>query len=154
MYNDSTSTAPRHEKARELLDQLYMLKQSDAANKISMPQDVVLQILPWKDKKIEHFIAIFVDNKNNIIQKKVISKGTVDQTPVYPREILRTALLKQASGLILAHNHPGGDPKPSIQDQELTSKVRKACDVFDIRLLDHVIIARDGHFSFNEHGII
>jgi DNA repair protein RadC len=119
-----------------------------------MPQDVVLHILPWRCKKIEHFVAIFLDNKNNIMQKKVISKGTVDQTPVYPREILRIALIKQATGLVIAHNHPGGDPNPSSQDIELTKKIRSACDVFSVRFLDHVIIAKDGHYSFNENGIL
>ncbi len=140
------------DRVRELLAELYAAQ--PACTNLSHPEHVVVQMLPYQDEKIEYFLALYVDNKNNLVSKRVISTGTVDQTPVYPREIIRHALLEQASGVIIAHNHPGGDPKPSVQDQELTKKVVDACRVMDIRMLDHVIISRGGHFSFQSQGLL
>lgn len=140
------------DRVKELLTELYAA-QPLCAN-LSHPEHVVVQMLPYRDEKIEHFVALYVDNKNNLISRLVVSSGTVDQTAVYPREIIRHAILEQASGIILAHNHPGGCPKPSIQDQDLTKKVGDACKTMEIRLLDHVIVSRTGHFSFQQHGIL
>jgi DNA repair protein RadC len=83
-----------------------------------------------------------------------MAKGTVDQAPVFPREIIRVCLIKQASGIILAHNHPGGDPEPSLQDRELTTKIKRIAVELGIRVLDHIIVTETGHFSFQEHGYL
>lgn len=140
------------DRVMELLNELYAVQ--PLCTNLSHPENVVVQMLPYRDEKTEHFLVFLVDNKNNLVRTVVHSSGTVDQTPVYPREVVRCALLEQVSGLILGHNHPGGDPKPSIQDQEMTQRVKKACDTMDIRMLDHVIIARNGHFSFQQQGIL
>lgn len=137
---------------KDLLEQLYAAE--PACENLSHPEHVVVKMLPYRDKKIEYFVVFLLDNKNHVLGKRIVSKGTVDQTPVYPREIIRHAILEQASGVILAHNHPGGDPKPSIQDQELTKKVVDACRVMDIRMLDHVIVSRGGHYSFQAQGLL
>ncbi|WP_244156355.1 RadC family protein [Desulfonatronospira thiodismutans] len=105
-------------------------------------------------KSIEEFWAIMVDNKNRLIDFEKMSRGTVDQAPVFPREILTVALEKRASGVILLHNHPGGDPHPSFQDRELTRKIREVSTALGVRLLDHVIISEDSFFSFQEHGFL
>ncbi|SDB49471.1 DNA repair protein RadC [Desulfonatronum thiosulfatophilum] len=102
----------------------------------------------------EQFWVALVDNKNRLVQWRQVSRGTVDQTPVYPREILRMVLHHQASGLILVHNHPGGDPKPSIQDQELTRKMQRAAQEMDIRVLDHIIVTESDYFSFQAQGLL
>ena len=102
----------------------------------------------------EQFWVALVDNKNRLVQWRQVSQGTVDQTPVYPREILRMVLHHQASGLILVHNHPGGDPKPSIQDQELTRKMQRAAQEMDIRVLDHIIVTESDYFSFQAQGLL
>lgn len=139
-------------RVKDLLEQLYAAE--PACENLSKPEHVAVKMLPYRDKKIEYFVLFLLDNKNHVMAKRVVSKGTVDQTPVYPREIMRQVLLKQASGIIVAHNHPGGDPTPSIQDQELTSRLQKAAQLFDVRFLDHVIIARTGHFSFQAQGLL
>ncbi len=105
------------------------------------------------DKK-ESFWVVLVDNKNRFISWELIGTGTVDQAAVYPREIFATALKKQASGLILMHNHPGGDPNPSSQDIELTRKIKKTSVDLGLRLLDHIIIAEESHFSFQDQSLI
>ena len=140
-------------RVRELLSELYAIE-SKHTDMLNSPEAVALKMLSYRDRKTEHFVTFLVDNKNHFLSKKLISKGTVDQAPVFPREILRYALLKQASGLILSHNHPGGDPNPSVQDREMPARIKKAAILLGIRLLDHVIVSRTGHYSFQEHGLL
>ena len=141
------------DRVQELLSELYALEASQKLT-LSSPEAAVIKLLPYRKKKTEHFIALLVDNKNRLICRKVMSKGTVDQAPVFPREIIRQALIKQASGIILAHNHPGGDPEPSLQDRELTTKIKRIAVELGIRVLDHIIVTESGHFSFQEHGYL
>lgn len=140
-------------RARELLNELYVLE-SKRDYLMSTPEAVVVKLLPYRSKKTEHFLVILVDNKNHFMCQKVIFKGTVDQAAVFPREVFRYALLKQASGLILAHNHPGGDPTPSNQDRQLTSTIKQGASLLGLRLLDHIIVARHGHYSFTDNFIL
>jgi DNA repair protein RadC len=96
----------------------------------------------------ESFWVALVDNKNRLLSFSRVAQGTVDQVAVHSREILSLALECKASGLILVHNHPGGDPTPSHQDRELTDRVKKAGAELGIRVLDHVIVAEESSFSF------
>lgn len=102
----------------------------------------------------EEFWIILVDNKNRLISFEKVSQGIVDQAVVYPRAIISRALALDAGGIILAHNHPGGDPQPSSQDIELTKKVQQIAAELNLRILDHVIIAEDNYFSFQDQAII
>ncbi len=102
----------------------------------------------------ESFWAILLDNKNRIIREVELFRGTVDQTAVYLRDIFSTILKYDASGVILVHNHPGGDPTPSIADKRITKLVLDVCKNLEIRLLDHIIIAEDKYFSFKENSLI
>jgi DNA repair protein RadC len=139
-------------RVQELLSELYEARQG--CTNLSRPEYVAAHMLSYQNRKIEYFVLFLLDNKNNVMARKTLSRGTVDQAPVYIREIMRYALIKQASGIIIAHNHPGGDPKPSIQDQKLTTRIQKAAQTLDLRFLDHVIVARDGHFSFQAQGLL
>lgn len=103
---------------------------------------------------VEEFWLALVDNKNRLMAWERVGKGTVDETPVYPREVLALALKHQASGLILAHNHPGGDPSPSIQDRELTRRIAQSAKELGLRVLDHIIVAETRHFSFQDAGLL
>ncbi len=102
----------------------------------------------------EEFWIIMLDNKNRLIDFDQISQGTVDQAVIYPRKIISRALAREASGIILAHNHPGGDPSPSEQDIDLTRRVKQIAGELNLRVLDHIIIAEDNHFSFQERAIL
>ncbi len=102
----------------------------------------------------EQFRALFLDNQNGLIADEVLSVGTVDQTPVYPREVLRRALELGASGLILAHNHPSGDPTPSTADIYRTNEIVAAAKIFGIGVHDHVIVGRHGHASLRGLGFM
>ena len=102
----------------------------------------------------EEFWLALVDNKNRLMAWEQVSRGTVDQAPVYPREVLSLALTHKASGIILVHNHPGGDPKPSPQDVEQTKRINRAAQDLGVRLLDHLIVTETDFFSFQSQGML
>lgn len=96
----------------------------------------------------ERFRILFLDKKNGLIADEVQQSGTVDHTPVYPREVVRRALELRASALILVHNHPSGDPTPSRADIDMTRTIVDVAKPLGIVIHDHVIVGRDGHASF------
>ena len=102
----------------------------------------------------EEFRILFLDRKNMLIADEVQSTGTIDHTPVYPREIVKRALELGASAVILAHNHPSGDPTPSRADIEMTRDVVGAAKALKIIVHDHVIFGRSGHCSFKALGLL
>ncbi|WP_027185907.1 RadC family protein [Desulfovibrio inopinatus] len=102
----------------------------------------------------EEFWLALVDNQNRLIGWEQLSRGTVDQAAVYPREVLSTALVSKASGIVLVHNHPGGDPQPSRQDKELTRRIKLAAHEIGIRILDHLIVTDNEFFSFKNKGLL
>ena len=95
----------------------------------------------------EQFRILFLDKRNQLIADEVQQVGTVDHTPVYPREVVKRALELSATALILVHNHPSGDPTPSHADIEMTKEVAKVAKTLGIQLYDHVIVGKDGHAS-------
>lgn len=104
--------------------------------------------------KSEQFRILFLDRKNVLIADEVQQSGTVDHTPVYPREVVRRALDLGASSLIMVHNHPSGDPTPSQQDIATTERVVEAGKALGIAVHDHVVIGRTGHVSFKALGYL
>lgn len=102
----------------------------------------------------EEFWILLLNRNNRVIEKVPISKGGVSATVVDIKIIMRTALEKLASSLVLCHNHPSGNIQPSEQDKNLTVKIKKACEVMEIQLLDHIIIAEQHYFSFADEGLI
>jgi DNA repair protein RadC len=102
----------------------------------------------------EQFRLLFLDRKNGLICDEVQQTGTVDHTPLYPREVVKRALELHASALIMVHNHPSGDPKPSKADIEMTRMVRDALGAVGIGLHDHLVIGRKGHVSFKAAGLL
>lgn len=103
---------------------------------------------------VEQFRLLFLDNKNKIIADEIQQQGTIDRTPIFPREVVKRSLELGAMSLIMVHNHPSGDPTPSQADIDITRKVIKAARELDIQVLDHLIIGRYGHTSLKEQGLI
>ena len=101
----------------------------------------------------EQFRVLFLDKKNQLIADEVLNEGTVDHAPVYPREVMRRALELSASSLILAHNHPSGDPTPSRADVEMTRQVVEAGRALRISVHDHLVVGRDGVASLKGLGL-
>lgn len=106
------------------------------------------------DARIEQFRVFYLDKKNRLISDEVQQHGTVDHTPVYPREVVKRALDLGASAIILVHNHPSGDPSPSEADKEVTHQIIRASVGLGITVHDHVIIAKHDHFSFASNGLL
>ncbi len=104
--------------------------------------------------KVEQFHLLFLDRKNRLIADEPQQRGTVDHTPVYPREVVKRALELGASALILVHNHPSGDPTPSSADIAMTREVKDAAEKLGITVHDHVVIAKGGHASFRALGLL
>jgi len=102
----------------------------------------------------EEFRVLFLDRKNALIADEVQSTGTIDHTPVYPREIVKRALEVGATAIILVHNHPSGDPTPSRADIAMTREVADAAKALRIVVHDHVIVGRSGHASFKALGLL
>ncbi len=103
---------------------------------------------------VEQFRVIFLDGKNRLISDEVQARGTVDQAPIYPREVMKRALELHATALILVHNHPSGDPTPSRLDIEMTAEVDQAAAALGITLHDHLIIGRNTPLSFRREGLL
>lgn len=102
----------------------------------------------------ETFIAVYLDSQNRVIAYDELSTGTTDRAVVYPKEVVRAALMTNATSVILIHNHPAGGLRPSHVDILLTAAVQQVCDGFDIRLRDHLIVSGKGYFSFRKHKIL
>ncbi len=105
-------------------------------------------------EKREQFRVLFLDRKNQLIADELMGQGTVDHAPVYPREIARRALELSASSLILVHNHPSGDTKPSRADIDITREIIDVLQPFDISVHDHLIVGTTGVTSFKSSGVI
>ena len=104
--------------------------------------------------RVEQFHLLFLDRKNRLIADEAQSRGTIDQTAAYPREVVKRALAHDASALIIAHNHPSGDPTPSRADVEMTKAVKAALATVGVTLHDHLIVGRDRDASLAQLGLL
>jgi DNA repair protein RadC len=113
------------------------------------------QFVRCKLQQLEHevFSVLFLDNQNYLIEYTEMFRGTIDSASVYPREVAKVALELNAAAVIFAHNHPSGISVPSSADRNITNKLKSALELFDIRVLDHIIIG-DTTYSFAESGLI
>ncbi len=105
-------------------------------------------------ERIEQFRVLFLDNRNRLLADEAQARGTVNHTPVYPREVVRRALELHATALILVHNHPSGDPTPSREDIAMTRQVQQAAEALSIVLHDHVIVGNGRWLSFRQEGLL
>ena len=105
-----------------------------------------------KDEKQENFYALYFDTKQNLIDYKLLFKGTLNVTTVHPRDIFKEAFLLNAASIIIIHNHPSGDPLPSKPDVDLTNQINTISKIMGINFLDHIIIGQDKYFSFYEES--
>lgn len=107
-----------------------------------------------KDLKKEQFRVILLDIKNRVIKEVLISQGSLTSSIVHPREVIKPAVKESAASVIFIHNHPSGDPEPSVDDMEITDRLCKSCRIMGIGVLDHIIVAEGGYFSFKQKKLI
>ena len=123
---------------------------------INSPGDALELIEPFlQDEDRECFLVVCVDTKNHPTAISIVSIGTLNSSLVHPREVFKVAILANANGIILSHNHPSGDPTPSREDQEVTNRLIEAGKVLGIEILDHVVIGSNHRYiSMKERGDI
>jgi DNA repair protein RadC len=127
----------------------------DARPVIHSPQDVANLLLPeLRDAKKEHFKSLLMDTKNRVLKIVTVSIGTLDSSLVHPREVFKDAIAASAASLIVAHNHPSGDPAPSAEDRRITQRLAEAGQLLGIELLDHIVIGNDCWVSLKERGLL
>jgi len=102
----------------------------------------------------EHFKVIYLDARNRVLAEETLFKGTLTSSSVYPREVIKSALHHQAAALIFAHNHPSGDPSPSVDDLALTRQLILACLAVGITVHEHIVVGENRYFSFADEGIV
>ena len=100
----------------------------------------------------EHFLMLPLDGRNRVLGFEIVSVGTLTASLVHPREVFKTAILANAAAIIVAHNHPSGDPTPSAEDRAITQRLKDAGELLGIRLLDHVVLGERGYWSFADQG--
>lgn len=122
---------------------------------IRSPKDVFDLLEPdLRYQNKEHFICLFLNTKNRVISKEIISIGSLNAAIVHPREVFRSAMKRCSASLICSHNHPSGDPTPSSEDIELTTRLVHAGEIVGIEVLDHVIVAGNQFLSLKEKGFM
>jgi len=121
---------------------------------ISNAKDAVAQLTDLRDLKKEHFVVLYLNARNQLVHKETVSIGTLNANLVHPREVFEPAIKHSAANIIVAHNHPSGDSKPSEDDLEITKRLTEAGKIMGIEIADHIIVAKNSHLSFKEEYLI
>lgn len=127
----------------------YLLKDTV---KITVAQDVLPLVADIAGKQQEYFVCISLNGANEVIEKRVVTIGLLDKSPVHPREVFADVIADRAAAVIFAHNHPNGDPQPSESDRRIHDQLTEAANILGLRVLDHVIVTKKAHYSFQESG--
>jgi DNA repair protein RadC len=121
---------------------------------LSSPQEVASYLMPRLSLLAqEHFLTLHLNTKNRLLGTETVTIGTLDASLVHPREVFKAAIRQSSAALILAHNHPSGDPRPSQEDISLTRRLRESGELLGIPILDHVIIGNQNYYSMREEGL-
>lgn len=122
--------------------------------KITTAADVLPLLADIAGKQQEHFLCISLNGANEVIEKRTVTIGLLDRSQVHPREVFANVIADRAAAVILAHNHPSGDLKPSDADLRIHEQLNEAAKILGIRILDQIIVAKTGYYSFQETGLI
>jgi len=126
--------------------------ESPEAVTITHSKDIAALLNEYAMKKQEHFITVTLDGANTVIKTRVVFIGTLNRSLVHPREVFAPAFTDRAASIVIAHNHPSGNIEPSLEDIEMTQKLMKAGQMLGIEVIDHVILSKNGHYSFHGNG--
>jgi len=145
-------------KTNYTMEELLSMVQEKALlyspERVTSANDVYHALAEYSCKQQEHFMLITLDGASRIIEKRVIFIGTLNQSLVHPREVFRPAILDNAAGVIIAHNHPSGTLEASRADVQITQRLKEVAKLVGIELLDHVIISKNGYYSFSDEGLL
>ena len=118
------------------------------------PKEIWEELKDLRDHKKEHFVIFYLDSRNQEIKREIISVGSLNANLVHPREVFEPAVRHLAAQVILAHNHPSGDPEPSEDDLEITKRLTESGKILGIEVVDHIIVVKNGFLSFKEKNLI
>ena len=143
-------------KASQILAAIELSKRYLIRNnkRIASAKDVYEELSAFGQKKQEHFLTITLDGASHIISTRTVFIGTLNQSMVHPREVFADAISDRAAGIIIAHNHPSGTLEASRADIQITQRLKEVAKLVGIELLDHVILAKEGFYSFSEEGLL
>jgi DNA repair protein RadC len=144
-------------KASQILSAIELSKRyliQKKSTKISNSNDVYYELKSYYHKQQEYFLALYLDGANHLMDIKVISIGTLNQSLVHPREVFAYAVEKRCASIIVAHNHPSGILKPSNEDLSVTQRLKESAKILGIEMLDHVIFTAEGFVSLKEEGVL
>lgn len=138
-------------QATKEMTKRYLAQQMQFHHAIQDPATAVMYFqAELESAEREVFMVLFLDNQHRLIKQEKMFLGTINEASVYPREIIKEALRCNAVAIIIAHNHPSGSCEPSEADRSLTRKIQQACDLIDLRFVDHIIVGKGDYFSFQE----
>jgi len=126
----------------------------DAVPLIRGPENIYELMRDIRRAAREHFVGFYLNSRNQVLRREIVSIGSLNASLVHPREVFVPAIALSAASLILAHNHPSGDPAPSEEDLAITRRIQESGRLLGIELLDHVIVARDSYTSFKERRLL
>ena len=140
------------------MEELLQMVQEKAlkynVERVTSASDVYHALAEYSTKMQEHFMMITLDGASKVIEKRVIFVGTLNQSLVHPREVFKPAIEDGAAGIIIAHNHPSGTLEASRADVQITQRLKEVAKLVGIELLDHVIISKNGYYSFSDEGLL
>ena len=139
---------------KELLQMVQEKALLYSPERVTSASDVYAALGEYSCKQQEHFMLITLDGASHIIEKRVIFIGTLNQSLVHPREVFHPAIHDNAAGVIIAHNHPSGTLEASRADIQITQRLKEVAKLVGIELLDHVIISKNGYYSFSDEGLL
>jgi DNA repair protein RadC len=143
-------------KASQILASIELAKRYTSQNnrKITSAEDVYSELKSFTNKKQEYFLTITLDGASHIINTRTVFIGTLNQSLVHPREVFADAIADRSAGIIIAHNHPSRTLIPSRADISITQRLKEVSKLVGIELLDHIILAKDGFYSFADEGLL
>ncbi len=143
-------------KASQLLSAFELARRYLAGDtvRIESAADAYELVADLKNRKQEHFVCISLNGAHELIEKRIVTVGLLDSSPVHPREVFADVIADRAAAVIFAHNHPSGNLKPSVQDSTTHRQLTAAAEILGIRILDHIIVSSRGYFSYREAGLI
>lgn len=154
MYDPKPKVQAKLRAARELVRRSLheVLRRRDCLSSPSLVRDFLRVTLEGRDHEV--FVVVFLDAQNRVITTEEMFRGTLTQTSVYPREIVKRSLFHNAAAVIFAHNHPSGVAEPSRADEALTQALKQALALVDVKVLDHFVVGASAAMSFAERGLL
>lgn len=142
-------------KAALEIGKRLFIEKSEVTERINSSEDAYYLMKPHlRDNTREIFKILLLNGRNHIILEKTVFEGSLTESMVAPREIVKDAVNHSAASIIFIHNHPSGDPQPSQSDKQVTARLRMACDLVGVNVVDHLIIGKDSYFSFSDNGLL